>query len=256
MQLNYKVFGEGDPLIILHGLFGTLDNWQGIAKKLAQDFMVFIVDLRNHGRSPHADDFGYALMAEDVREFMETNWIYHAYVLGHSMGGKVAMQLATDHSDLVDKLIVADIAPKTYAGSHETIFKAMFALDLPHLESRRAADEVFQQYLDSYSIRQFLLKNLYLDREAKQYRWRMNLPVIYDHYQEILAQNELLVPYEGPTLFLKGANSDYIDPQELPHYQTFFPGAQLTTIQEAGHWVHAEQPVEFVDEVRTFLLQS
>ncbi|MBL4648388.1 MAG: alpha/beta fold hydrolase, partial [Aureispira sp.] len=142
MQLNYKVFGEGDPVLILHGMFGTLDNWQTIAKKLAEHFMVFIIDLRNHGRSPHSDEFDYAIMANDIQEFMESNWIYEAYVVGHSMGGKVAMQLASENPDLVTKLVLVDIAPKVYVGNHQTIFEALFSLDLDQLESRKEADQL------------------------------------------------------------------------------------------------------------------
>lgn len=256
MQLNYKVIGEGQPLIILHGLFGTLDNWQGIAKSLAQDFMVFSVDLRNHGRSPHDEAFSYELMAEDVREFMEQNWIHQAYVMGHSMGGKVAMQLATDNEDMVSQLIVVDMAPKTYTPSHGTIFEALFALDLTSLSTRRDADAFLQQYIPSYSVRQFLIKNLRLDRKTGAYSWRMNLPVIYDNYQHILQQNALHAPYEGPTLFIKGAHSDYILEDEWTAYQQYFPEAQLITIPDAGHWIHAEQPELFVKTVQEFLLAN
>lgn len=255
MELNYKVFGEGEPLIILHGLFGTLDNWQSIAKTLSETYMVFIVDLRNHGRSPHSPDFSYEIMAEDVHTFMTDNWIHQAYIMGHSMGGKVAMQLATHHEDMVQKLLVVDIAPKTYQPSHETIFKALFSLDLEHLESRRDADAHLATYLDSFAVRQFLIKNLHLDRTTGQYRWKMNLPVIYENYHDILQKTNLFAAYEGPTLFIKGANSDYIQEKELSDYQQFFPQAALTTIPDAGHWIHAEQPKAFINVVQYFLQQ-
>lgn len=253
MQLNYKVFGEGTPLIILHGLFGTLDNWQSLAKILSEDYMVFIVDLRNHGRSPHSPDFSYELMAEDVHAFMVDNWIHEAYVMGHSMGGKVAMHLATHHEDMVEKLIVVDMAPKTYQPSHEAIFQGMLTLDLDQLESRSDADAHLSTYIDSMAVRQFLIKNLHLNREAGKYQWKMNLPVIYDKYQQILEATTLFAAYEGPTLFLKGANSDYIIEEELGDYQRCFPNAELTTIQDAGHWIHAEQPQAFIAAVRQFL---
>lgn len=254
MELNYKVFGEGEPVIILHGMFGTLDNWQTIAKKLATHFMVFIVDLRNHGRSPHSDEFNYSIMANDVREFMESNWIYKAHIVGHSMGGKVAMQLATENPDMVNKLIVVDIAPKAYKGNHQPIFDALFALNLEHLESRKAANDFLEPRLESYSVRQFILKNLSIDKKTQQYRWKMNLPIIYKAYKHILGKSELSTPYNKPTLFIRGGNSDYIILEELNDYQEFFPQAAIHTIKEAGHWVHAEQPSDFLTVLTDFLV--
>lgn len=254
MQLNYKVFGEGDPVLILHGMFGTLDNWQTIAKKLAKHFMVFIIDLRNHGRSPHAEEFDYAVMANDVREFMESNWIYEAYIVGHSMGGKVAMQLASENPDLVKKLVLVDIAPKTYEGSHQTIFEALFSLNLDQLESRKEADLLLQEKIDSYSVRQFILKNLSINKETEGYEWKMNLPVIHAAYSKILANGTWSAPFENPTLFIKGAQSDYILSEEFEDYKTYFPNAALKTIEKAGHWVHAEQPKVFLEILTDFLL--
>lgn len=254
MQLNYKVFGEGDPVLILHGMFGTLDNWQTIAKKLAEDFMVFIIDLRNHGRSPHSEDFDYTIMANDIREFMENNWIYEAYVVGHSMGGKVAMQLASENPDLVKKLAVVDIAPKVYVGNHQTIFEALFSLDLDQLQSRKEADQLLQEKIDSYGVRQFILKNLSINKETQKYEWKMNLPVIYAAYQTILGKGNLSTPFDNPTLFIKGATSKYILPEELEDYKIYFPNATLKTIEKAGHWVHAEQPKAFLEVLADFLL--
>ena len=151
MELNYKEFGQGDPILILHGLFGTLDNWQTIAKQLATNYSVFIIDQRNHGRSPHMDELDYPLMAEDLYQFMETHWIYKAYIIGHSMGGKTAMQFALNYPDMVEKLVVVDIAPKTYEAGHQTIFEALFSLDLEKIESRKEADEVLQKKIDAMS---------------------------------------------------------------------------------------------------------
>lgn len=256
MELNYKVFGEGTPVIIIHGLFGTLDNWQSIAKKLSKDFMVFIVDLRNHGRSPHAEEFSYEIMAQDVQEFMENNWIYEAHVVGHSMGGKVAMQLASQNPDMVSKLVLVDMAPKTYEGSHEEIFQAMFALNLATVQSRKEADQQMQAKIPSYSVRQFLIKNLSLNKETQQYEWKLNLPVIYEHYNHILSYNPIYQPYEGPTLFIKGETSDYILPEELEQYQAYFPAATLETVLQAGHWVHAEQPARFLEVLTKFLKEE
>lgn len=254
MQLNYKVFGEGDPVIILHGMFGTLDNWQTIAKKLAEHFMVFIVDLRNHGRSPHSDEFDYSIMAADVEEFMESNWIYEAHIVGHSMGGKVAMQLASDNADLVKKLVVVDIAPKAYKGNHQVIFDALLALDLDQLKSRKEASTFLETRIEQASVRQFILKNLHINKQTQKYEWKMNLPVIHKAYHHILGKSNLTDVYEGETLFIRGDKSKYILPEEFEKHKTFFPNAELATIKNAGHWVHAEQAQDFLAVLSNFLL--
>jgi esterase len=254
MKLNYKVFGEGDPVIILHGMFGTLDNWQTIAKQLAEHFMVFIVDLRNHGRSPHSDHFDYSIMARDLEEFMESNWIYKANLIGHSMGGKIAMQFATENPDMVQKLIVVDIAPKAYKGNHQSIFDALFALDLASLGSRKEADQFLESRIESYGVRQFILKNLYLNKKTKEYTWKMNLPVIHKAYKLILGESQLSDVYDNPTLFIKGSNSSYILPEEFETYKKHFPTAELAIVENAGHWVHAEQPKPFLTILNKFLL--
>lgn len=254
MELNYKVFGEGKPVVILHGMFGTLDNWQGIAKQLAAHFMVFIVDLRNHGRSPHSDKFDYPTMAEDVKEFMENNWIFKAHLVGHSMGGKVAMKLATDHPDMVEKLAIVDIAPKAYIGNHLNIFEALFALDLKNLKSRMEASDFLATRIEEDGVRQFILKNLNINKDTQAYEWKMNLPVIHKAYRHILGESELEHPFEGETLFIRGENSEYILPTEFEGYKKFFPKATLETVKNAGHWVHAEQPEAFLAVLTKFLL--
>lgn len=253
MELNFKSFGQGEPVIILHGMFGTLDNWQTIAKKLAKNYLVYIVDLRNHGRSPHTDELSYSLMANDVKEFMEENWMFEATVIGHSMGGKVAMQLATEYPDMVTKLVVVDIAPKKYVGSHQTIFDALFGLDLSTLDSRNDADDYLATKIKEDGVRQFLLKNLHLDKESGKYAWKMNLQSIFDNYAHILGNSLAGEPYEGETLFINGANSDYVKATELPDYQLFFPNASLITIEGAGHWVHAEKPKELLAVLNEFI---
>ena len=161
-ELNYKSFGSGPPLIILHGLFGTLDNWQTIAKKLADDFTVFILDLRNHGKSPHTQEHTYSLMAEDLSQFMESQWIYKAHVLGHSMGGKTAMQFANDFPDMLDKLVVVDIAPKVYAGGHQHILEALLSVDIDAVQSRKEVEQQLSKYIEEDGVKLFLMKNLNL----------------------------------------------------------------------------------------------
>jgi pimeloyl-ACP methyl ester carboxylesterase len=248
MELNYKSFGQGDPIIILHGLFGTLDNWQTIAKKLAEDYMVYIIDLRNHGKSPHAAPMTYPQMAEDIQQFLENNWIYEANIIGHSMGGKVAMQLALSYPDLVKSLIVVDIAPKQYPGGHYEIFDALFALDLTKVEGRNDADNFLKERIKDFGVRQFLLKNLSRNKEGG-YRWKMNLPVIYDHYQDILAPIQADEPFEKPTLFIRGGQSDYIQADDLDTITELFPVAMIDTVLDAGHWVHAQAPEELMSMV-------
>lgn len=252
MDLNYKEFGHGDPLIILHGLFGTLDNWQTMAQKLAEHFTVFIVDQRNHGRSPHTEEHGYTCMAEDLHDFMTSKWIYKANLLGHSMGGKTVMRFATEYPDMVDKLIVADIAPKSYPDTHSGIFNALMSIDLSTVTARKEVEEILKESISSMAIRQFLLKNLTRDKSHK-YRWKMNLPVLYKYYSNILKFDLGHEVFEGDTLFIRGGQSAYIQDEDMDDIREYFPSAQLKTIDNAGHWLHAEAPATFLDITGEFL---
>jgi len=250
MELNFKEFGQGDPVIILHGLFGMLDNWQTMARKLAKDYTVFIVDQRNHGRSPHSDEMDYSLMAEDLKKFMESKWIFEARIIGHSMGGKTAMQFALFYQEMVKQLAIIDIAPKAYKGNHETIFKALKSVDLDKVEDRKEVDQILKQQIEEVGVRQFLLKNLSRKKEGG-YQWKMNLPTIHKSYDAILGQIEIDESYDGQALFVKGENSNYISNEDLPLITEWFPNATLQTVQNAGHWVHAEAP----EELHNMLLQ-
>lgn len=252
MDLNHKTFGQGNPLVILHGLFGTLDNWQTLGKRWAEEFMVYLLDQRNHGRSPHTPEITYPLMAEDVREFLSNNWVHHTHILGHSMGGKTAMHIAVQFPDLVDKLVVIDIAPKRYPGGHNAIFNAMFAIDLKTIKDRQEAEKVLSKWVPEMSVRQFLLKNLRRQKDGG-YQWKMNLPVIYQYYQDILAGMTDEHTFEGPTLFVRGEKSGYMLDEDEKLIKQIFPNAQIETIQNAGHWVHAEQPEALFQLVQDFL---
>jgi esterase len=252
MELNYKTLGQGEPLIILHGLFGTLDNWQTLAKAWAEHYLVFLVDLRNHGRSPHVDELSYPAMAEDLHDFMDQNWIHKAHILGHSMGGKVAMEFALNYPDMVDKLIVVDIAPKPYRPGHDDIFAALFAIDLNTLESRQAAEAILEQHIEDWGVRQFLLKNLSRTTEGG-FEWKMNLPVIYRDYAKILEPLSSEGPFEGQTLFIRGEKSGYVKDEDLLRIQELFPHSALQTVASAGHWVHADQPAVLKAMVEAFL---
>lgn len=253
LELNYKEFGQGPPLIILHGLFGTLDNWQTIARQLANDYSVFILDQRNHGRSPHTDQHDYPSLAEDLRAFMESHWMYDgAHIVGHSMGGKTAMQFALEHPDLVKKLVVVDIAPKGYNGGHHEIFQALFDLHPEQIEDRKQADEFLAQRIAEEDVRQFLMKNLTRRKEGG-YEFKMNLPVLWEHYDNILAP-VAGTPFEGPSLFVRGGRSKHVElPGDAALISTLFPNAVIETIERAGHWVHAEAPAELLQTVQHFL---
>lgn len=253
LELNYKTFGQGDPLIILHGLFGALDNWQTVGKSLAEHYTVYLVDQRNHGRSPHHEEHTYAAMAEDLHHFMESHWIFKAHILGHSMGGKTAMAFAHLYPDMVDKLVVVDIAPKAYQGGHESIFKALQRLDLEKIDSRGDAEEALKASIDNLGIRQFLLKNLSRSKSGG-YRWKMNLEALWNHYQDILGEPPVQrSPYSGATLFVRGGQSDYIQDADAPLLEKHFPDSRLVTIEKAGHWVHAEAPEALQEELESFL---
>ncbi len=255
MKLNYKVFGAGQPLIILHGLFGSLDNWQRIAKELSGDFKVYIVDQRNHGRSPHAEEMNFEVMAADLLELMEDEGLERAHILGHSMGGKTAMQFALSHPGRSDKLIVVDIAPKKYLPGHELIFKALFALEPSKISSRQEADRALSKMIGNENIRLFLLKNLQRTPDG-HFQWKMNLPVLYKNYPRILEEIRSLYPFEHPALFIRSEHSGYILDEDIAKIKELFPKARIVTIKNTGHWVHAEAPREFVSLVRQFLLEG
>ena len=255
MQLNYKAYGKGHPLIILHGLLGSLDNWHSIARKLASDYRVFLVDQRNHGKSPHTDEMSYSAMAEDLKEFLQEHGLASAYVVGHSMGGKTAMQFALSYPEKVDKLISIDMDPQANDGGHETIFNALKAMDLDQIEKRSDADKQLQQYIENFGIRQFLLKNMERGPEGG-YQWKMNLPAIEKAYPHILEAVTSETPFQKPTLFLKGGASNYIRDKDLPVIQNLFPKASLKTVEGVGHWVHAEAPEAFINALEGFLADN
>lgn len=252
MLLNYKEFGNGEPVFILHGLLGSLDNWQSIARELGRKYKVFTVDQRNHGKSPHSDEMNYEVMAKDLFELMDSLEIPHAHLIGHSMGGKTVMNFALQYPERVDKMIVVDIAPKAYARGHDQIFKSLFAIEPETLDSRTEAEERMKVYLTDPSIRLFLLKNLVRDAEGN-FRWKMNLDVIYKSYDAIIEEIESAWPYTKPVLFLRGGKSDYIRPEDEADITDLFTNARFETIAQAGHWVHAEAPEAFLNKILAFL---
>jgi esterase len=256
-MLHFKQYGQGQPVLILHGLFGTLDNWQTVANQLAQYYTVFAVDLRNHGRSFHSDSaFTYQVLTDDIQRFMDDNWLYQTAVIGHSMGGKLAMNVALDDPDRITKLVVVDIAPKTYRGGHDDVFKALHSIDLATLRGRADAEVLLMNALNrDIPTVQFLLKNLSRRpaHEGGGFEWKMNWKVLERDYAEILKQIESTEVFENPTLFLRGGRSNYVKDADLVGIQQFFPNATLQTIPNAGHWVHADQPALLIQALLQFL---
>lgn len=252
-SLNYKVFGEGEPVVILHGFMGMLDNWQTFAKALAEHYMVYIVDQRDHGRSPHTTDFSYPLLAQDIKHFLDENWLYEARFIGHSMGGKTLLQLATQEPDYIQSMVIVDMGIKAYPGGHEIILKALNEVPIDTLTSRGQADEILAQYIEDWGVRQFLLKNL-TRRKPAGYAWKMNLPLLTEHYPAILKAVDFDEPCSVPTLFVRGEQSGYITEADLSAIESSLPHSQMASI-DAGHWIHAEKPKELLTLVSDFFDQ-
>ncbi len=252
MKLNYKIAGQGEPILILHGIFGSLDNWQTIANSLSEKFMVVIADLRNHGKSPHSDEFSIALMVDDVIELMDDLGIQKTILIGHSLGGKIAMQLAADHSDRLNKLIVVDMAPKIYPRGHDEILVALRSIDFNELKSRNEIDEKLAERIPDVSVRQFLMKSLARD-ESGSYQWKFNLNSLEKNYDQILPPPVFNSIVKIPTLFIRGEKSKYILEGDFETIRKHFADWWLETIAGAGHWVHSEKPKEFIDAVKNFI---
>ncbi|MGE0634831.1 MAG: alpha/beta fold hydrolase [Bacteroidia bacterium] len=251
MKLNYKKLGEGEPLIILHGLFGMLDNWFTLGKRFAGDFTVYLIDLRNHGQSPHSDLWNYRAMCDDVVEFIQEHQLNNVSIIGHSMGGKVGMFFAAEGEDMLNKLVVVDIAPRFYPIHHDTILDALLSIDLENLKSRNEADELLSRYISDLGTKQFLLKNLARkENDNTKFEWKFNLPVIAENIHEVGA--ETTKGSTVPTFFIRGEKSDYINPDDEAEIKKLYPNSEIVSIN-SGHWVHAEKPEEFYNAVIKFL---
>ncbi len=251
MNLFHREFGQGDPVVILHGLFGFSDNWQTIAKALADHHLVITPDLRNHGRSPKAPTHSYPEMAEDLKVFLESHWIFKTALVGHSMGGKVAMEFALHHPDMVDRLVVVDIAPGQAEDNHSGIFRALLDLDLSRIGARQEAEAWLLPRIPDLGTRQFLLKNITRNADGT-FAWKMNLPVLWKEYPRIL-EGVHGEPFDKPALFIRGSRSNYIRDTDFSSIQALFPQAEFATIEDAGHWVHADKPAELLSLLRRFL---
>ena len=253
MILHSKIIGNGQPFVVLHGFLGMGDNWRTLGLQFAEHGLeVHLVDQRNHGRSFHDSDFNYDVMVEDVVTYCKAHQLEKIIVLGHSMGGKTAMSLATHYPELVSKLIVADISPRFYPIHHDAILDGLSALDFTRIKSRKQADEVLSNYVSDFGTRQFLLKNLYWVSKGVL-ALRLNLPILKEQVSEVGEALGKTDVYSGNTLFLKGDKSEYIDLQDTTLINSHFPKAKIKTIDHAGHWLHAENPKQFFNEVISFV---
>jgi esterase len=251
VALAFQERGSGPPVLILHGLFGSAGNWAGVARVLGDRFRVLSLDLRNHGASPWEPRMDYPALAEDVAEFIAAQKLGHAAIIGHSLGGKVAMTLALSAPRLVERLVVVDIAPVPRAATHLAEVEAMRGLDLVSVTRRAAADALLKPRIPDDAERAFLLQNLVFGEDGP--RWRINLDAISSGMDDMAGFPAFSAPYPGPVLVVRGALSDYVQDRDLPAFRRLFPAYRLVTIDGAGHWLHAERPQQFLDAVTPFL---
>lgn len=263
MKLFFREAGQGEPLIILHGLFGSSDNWFSLSKVFANKFRVFTIDQRNHGQSPHSDEHDYKLLTEDLEEFINEHQLANPIILGHSMGGKTAMNFAIKCPDKTGKLIVVDIMPKVYPLHHDHILGGMKSLDLASLQSRAEAETILSKQIPKVDERQFIMKNLARSPsrsasaeqggEQKGFEWKINLESLNNNIGRMGEALQYEGQYTGPTLFIKGAKSNYYKQGDEATVAKYFPNAKWVTM-ETGHWVQAEKPKEFEEIVLNWLL--
>ncbi|MCK5700430.1 MAG: alpha/beta fold hydrolase [Cyclobacteriaceae bacterium] len=252
MNLFYQTFGNGMPLFILHGLFGSSDNWVTLGKKFAENYRVVLVDMRNHGRSPQSDSWNYPVMAEDIYRLAANLGFNNINLIGHSMGGKVGMTLAGERPGFLNKLVVADIAPRYYPIRHRNIIDGLLSISLQQIKSRNEADVKLANYIQNPGIRGFLLKNLEKDSKGG-FNWKLNLEVINNHIENV---GEATIPsnkISTPSLFIRGINSDYITDEDIMEIRKYYANSIVESIGNAGHWLHAEQPEAFMNTINEFL---
>lgn len=267
MKLFYRKYGEGTPIIILHGLYGSSDNWVTIGRALSSTYEVWLLDQRNHGKSPHNKIHTYEAMQSDLLEFMNLHNIEKAIIIGHSMGGKTAMRFAIEHPEKINKLIVIDIAPKSYLFSlkmksetlnHKAIMESMLNLNFDGINHRNELEDMMSKQIRNTKVRQFILKNVKRQND-NSFGWQLNIRALYDNLEHILDGFSEIVNNIGeevtgfPILFVKGAESKYIDVEDIDRIYSLFPYAELRTIKNAGHWLHAEEPDELLKILFEFI---
>ncbi len=253
MKLSYRVYGEGRPVLIFHGLFGMSDNWQSFARMLAEKgYQVITADLRNHGLSPHDEVHDYTSMAADVAELIADLNLQQPVVIGHSMGGKMALTLINSYANLVSKAIVIDIAPYQYPVHHREIIDTLVSIDLSKITRRSEAEKLMSDAIDDYGTRQFLLKNLHW-KTPEQMDWRFNLKTLNEHIEEVGTATWPSVIIDTPVLFVKGSNSGYIEEARFSEIKNWYSNLQFVSIEGAGHWVQADKPHELLEAVLKFI---
>ena len=253
MKLFFRKTGEGQPILILHGVFGSSDNWFSISKMIAEKgYAIYALDARNHGQSPRSEYFSYELMADDLNEFIEDNALEKPIIIGHSMGGKTVMHFAMKYPTKFSKLVIVDIAPKFYPSHHGHIIQGLNSIDLESLKNRNEAEIQLAKFVPNVGERQFLLKNIYRTEEGK-FDWRINLPVLSKEIYQVGGDFTDVHQVSEPILFLRGSKSGYIFDEDIPAIKNIFPNATIETIEGAGHWVQAEKPAEFVEAVVNFI---
>jgi pimeloyl-ACP methyl ester carboxylesterase len=249
--LHSKILGIGKPLLILHGFLGMSDNWKTLGNQYAEDFEVHLIDQRNHGRSFHSDIFSYDLMVNDLRNYINFHELKNVHIIGHSMGGKVAMQFALTHPNILDKIVIADIAPKEYPPHHQYILKALSEVDFTIQKSRKEIEKTLSYYIPETGVIQFLMKNIYR-KEKTELAYRFNLNVLRNNYNEVISSFNTDEIFTKPTLFLKGSNSNYITSDDIITINRNFSNVAIEEIKDSGHWLHAEKPQEFYSKTMKF----
>lgn len=253
--LHSRIYGEdkpGTPLLVIHGLFGMSDNWGTFGREFGNKKPVHLIDLRNHGRSFHSDDMSLPTMVGDLERYIEHYGFDQIDIVGHSLGGKVAMQYAMSKSTTINKLMIVDIAPKAYPPHHKKILQALVAVKINEMGNRKEVEEQLHQYLDEVGVIQFLLKNVYV-KEDRRLDWRFNLKTLTERYADFITVGVEPGMYQGETLFIAGEQSNYILPADYPMIKEMFPQAEIKTVPKAGHWVQAENPKAFNEIVAQFL---
>ncbi|MCI1265624.1 MAG: alpha/beta fold hydrolase [Saprospiraceae bacterium] len=253
VSLNIKIQGNGPPILILHGLFGSLDNWQTIANAVSNEFTIYLIDLRNHGKSPHTEDFSYILMANDIMYMIQKYQLVKPFMIGHSMGGKVVLELINLYPNDIGKSIIIDIATKSYPRGHDEIFKSMLGLDLKKINKRSEAEFELSKTILDQTVRQFILKNLDRDQN-QQFVWKLNLKSLFENYNEIILEIKPSKPIINEILFIRGGRSNYILDKDQLEIKKYYPNSSFVTIAEAGHWVHADQPIRLVEIIKSYCI--
>lgn len=263
MELFFRKSGQGDPIVILHGLYGSSDNWMTIAKSLAEHFEVYLIDQRNHGQSPHMESHTYDDLVEDLNRFIVLHQLVNPILIGHSMGGKTAMRFALKYPNKIKKLIVVDIAPKNYSGyrnygkvtaDHEKILKQLLSIHLPSITTRGELNAILEHHFEDTRLRMFLLKNIRKQMKGG-YTWKLNLEVLLHDLPDIMdGFSNITNSIPQPALFIKGGDSNYIDEDDMFEVRKYFPNAELAIIPNAGHWLHYEQPEVLLKTLHYFLL--